>query len=39
LFDERYGPDAQREIDIRAADARSGIPATLAAIKATAEAT
>jgi hypothetical protein len=38
LFHERYGADAQREIDIRSEDARAGIPATLAAIKATAEA-
>ena len=33
FFGERYGDDAAREIAIRVADARSGIPATLAAIK------
>ena len=33
FFSERYGADAGREIAIRVADARSGIPATLAAIK------
>ncbi|SDH11987.1 SRPBCC family protein [Klenkia brasiliensis] len=34
---EKYGPDAQREIDTRQQAARSGIPATLAAIKQIAE--
>lgn len=32
-FRERYGDSAEREMDIRGAEARSGIPATLAAIK------
>ena len=36
-FRERYGDDADREIAIRLADARSGIPATLAAVKAVIE--
>lgn len=36
-FRERYGDDADHEIAIRLADARSGIPATLAAIKAVIE--
>ena len=34
---EKYGADAQRQIDIRHEAARSGIPATLAAIKQVAE--
>ena len=33
FFRQRYGADADREIAVRVADARSGIPATLAAIK------
>lgn len=33
----KYGPDAQREIDTRTEAARTGIPATLAAIKQIAE--
>lgn len=37
-FHERYGADAQAQIDDRGRAARSGIPATLAAIKAAAEA-
>jgi hypothetical protein len=37
LFHERYGADAQAEIDDRIAAAHTGIPATLAAIKKTAE--
>lgn len=37
-FHERYGADAPAQIADRAAAARSGIPTTLAAIKATAEA-
>jgi hypothetical protein len=37
-FEERYGPEAQAQIDDRAQAARAGIPATLAAIKKTAEA-
>ncbi|HET9690125.1 MAG TPA: SRPBCC family protein [Acidimicrobiales bacterium] len=37
LFHERYGDDAPAQIDERAAAARRGIPATLAAIKAAAE--
>lgn len=36
-FKERYGAEAEAQIASRAADARSGIPATLAAIKHTAE--
>jgi len=36
-FAERYGDDAQREIDERTRAAREGIPATLAAIKRIAE--
>jgi len=36
-FHERYGEDAQAQIDERAEAARVGIPATLAAIKAAAE--
>ncbi len=37
MFAERYGDDAQREIDDRTAAAHAGIPATLAALKALAE--
>jgi hypothetical protein len=37
-FRERYGDDAEREMDIRGAEARSGIPATLAAVKRIVEA-
>ncbi|HUZ21046.1 MAG TPA: SRPBCC family protein [Acidimicrobiales bacterium] len=37
LFDQRYGADAQAEIDDRTEAARTGIPATLAAIRTTAE--
>lgn len=33
FFRQKYGPTADAEIATRAADARSGIPATLAAIK------
>ncbi|TCK21124.1 SRPBCC family protein [Pseudonocardia endophytica] len=33
FFHEKYGDDAEHEIAVRVADARSGIPATLAAIK------
>jgi len=36
-FRERYGAEAQAQIDDRAKAARTGIPATLAAIKKTAE--
>lgn len=38
-FHKRYGDTAEDEIAIRAADARAGIPATLAAIKTIVEAT
>lgn len=37
MFAERYGEDAQREIDLRTEQAHAGIPATLAAIKEIAE--
>jgi hypothetical protein len=37
LFAERYGEDAQRQIEDRTRAAREGIPATLAAIKRIAE--
>ena len=37
-FRERFGAQADAQIDIRRAAAKSGIPATLAAIKKTAEA-
>lgn len=37
LFDQRYGADAPAEIAKRSEAARTGIPATLAAIKRTAE--
>lgn len=37
MFDERYGADAPAEVAIRADLARTGIPATLAAIKKAAE--
>ena len=37
MFAERYGADAQREIDLRTEQAHAGIPATLAAIKEIAE--
>jgi hypothetical protein len=37
-FDDRYGDDAARQVALRAAAARSGIPATLAALKRSAEA-
>ncbi len=36
-FEERYGPDAQAQIASRAEAARTGIPATLAALKQAAE--
>ena len=36
-FDKQFGDDAQAQIDDRAEAARTGIPATLAAIKAAAE--
>lgn len=36
-FDERFGDDAARQVAQRAAAARSGIPATLAALKRAAE--
>lgn len=39
MFQERYGPDAQAQIDLRTAQARASIPATLAAIKRIAEST
>jgi len=38
LFAERYGDDAQRQVEDRTRAAREGIPATLAAIKRIAEA-
>ena len=38
LFEERFGPDAAATIEERAESARTGIPVTLAAIKAAAEA-
>lgn len=37
MFKERFGDDAQAQIDNRTEAAHTGIPATLAAIKATAE--
>lgn len=37
MFRERYGEDAQKQIDERTAAARDGIPKTLAAIKRIAE--
>jgi hypothetical protein len=37
LFDERFGADAAAQIDERTESARTGIPATLAAIKRAAE--
>jgi hypothetical protein len=37
-FHERYGPDAQAQIDQRTEAAQTGIPVTLAAIKRAAEA-
>ena len=37
LFHERYGDDAQRQIEDRTRAAHEGIPATLAAIKRIAE--
>jgi len=37
LFHERYGDDAQAQIDNRTEAARTGIPLTLAAIKKAAE--
>lgn len=37
MFNERFGVDAQVEIDNRSEAAASGIPATLAAIKNAAE--
>jgi hypothetical protein len=36
-FDQRFGDNAARELALRLAAARSGIPATLAALKAAAE--
>ena len=39
MFHERYGDDAQTEIDKRVQAAHTGIPTTLAAIKKAAEAT
>jgi len=38
FFHEKYGVEAQAQIDNRVAAARSGIPVTLAAIKRIAEA-
>ncbi len=38
MFEERFGADAQAEMDNRSEAAKSGIPATLAAIKRAAEA-
>ena len=38
MFKERFGPDAESQIDNRSEAARSGIPATLQAIKQAAEA-
>lgn len=38
FFDERFGADAQTQVEARTRAAREGIPATLAAIKKTAEA-
>ena len=38
MFAERFGTEAETEIDIRLELARTGIPATLAAIKSDAEA-
>jgi hypothetical protein len=38
MFNERFGPAAQAQIDNRSEAAQSGIPATLAAIKEVAEA-
>jgi len=38
MFEERFGADSQAQIDNRSEAAQSGIPATLAAIKAAAEA-
>lgn len=38
FFQEKYGPQAQAQIDARTEAAHSGIPATLAAIKRIAEA-
>ncbi|MGH3374744.1 MAG: SRPBCC family protein [Actinoallomurus sp.] len=37
MFHEKYGPDAQAQIDTRMEQARTGIPITLAAIKKIAE--
>ena len=37
MFEERFGPDAVKQLALRAEAARTGIPATLAAIKRTAE--
>ncbi len=39
MFKERFGDDAESQIDERSEAARTGIPATLRAIKRTAEAT
>lgn len=39
MFWEKYGPDAQAQIDLRTEQAHGGIPATLAAIKRIAEST
>ena len=39
MFKERFGDDAESQIDDRSEAARTGIPATLGAIKRTAEAT
>jgi hypothetical protein len=38
MFDERFGADAKAQVANRAELARTGIPATLAALKAIAEA-
>lgn len=38
FFDERFGADAQTQVQARIRSAREGIPATLGAIKKTAEA-
>lgn len=37
VFRERYGDAAEHEIAVRAADARAGVPATLAAIRSVVE--
>jgi hypothetical protein len=37
MFEERFGADAQAQIQLRVEAAHTGIPATLAALKSTAE--